>query len=211
MKARMLWMAPIAAVLAFALPLPAQDKPAGDVKPPADAEAEQKAMMEAWQKMAAPGEHHKNYDTMVGKWNIVSKYRWSPEAPWQESKSQCESSWILGGRFLQSKVKGDAMPPMDMEFEGFGLLGYDNAKQKHTSFWADNYGTMMMMAEGDCSADGKEFTFSSTYDDPMTGSKTTMKTLYKIKSADEYVMEFHQPGPDGKDFVMMELTCMRAK
>lgn len=196
----------------------AQDKAEGDrraaEKPAAekpDDRGPEQAMMQAWMKLAAPGEHHEHLKPLAGKWEIAGKWRMGPEAPWQESRSTAEAEWILGGRFLQQKVKGEPMPPMPEPFEGLGIVGYDNAKQRYVSFWIDNFGTMMLTAEGSCSDDGRKITFEGSYDDPMTGSKQTLKTIYKVKSADEYVMEMWQNGPDGKEFLGVELLHKRVK
>ncbi|MEP0848242.1 MAG: DUF1579 domain-containing protein [Phycisphaerae bacterium] len=196
---------------------------AEDKKPPAKPEKPQdvateppggedsNAMMEMWMKLAAPGEHHEHLKVLAGKWEVSGKMRMAPEAPWEESKSTIETEWILGGRFLVQRVKGEPMPPIETPFEGFALIGYDNGIQKYTAVWADNMGTMMMTAQGTCTADGKEITLEGAYENPMTKSKDPFKWVYRIKGPDEYVMEGRMNGPDGKEFVNLELTHKRAK
>lgn len=190
---------------------PADKKP--EAQPPAGgqpSEAE-KAMMEAYKKIAAPGPHHDQLKPLAGKWEIAGKFRMDAAAPWTETKSKSANEWILGGRFLTQKVNGDPMMPGEPPFEGFGILGFDNQSQKFVSTWMDNMGTMIMTAEGTGDAAGKVITFKGDYVDPMTNQKTWMKTVYKIESNDKYMIEMYGPDQAGKEFLVMELTHTRAK
>jgi hypothetical protein len=143
---------------------------------------------------------------MVGDWKIAGKFRMTPDAPWMESKSESHSEMIMDGRFLVQKVKGEPMMGMPTPFEGFGVTGYDNMKQKYQNVWMDNMGTMMMVSEGTCSSDGKEITYMSKMPDPMSGQDVDVKMVYKVESPGRHIMEMHSPGPDGKMFMNMELT-----
>ncbi|MEE8169851.1 MAG: DUF1579 domain-containing protein [Phycisphaerae bacterium] len=189
-----------------AVPLLADDKkpqqPGGDAM---------KAMMEAWAKQAAPGEHHAHLKPLAGKWESVGKFRMAPEAPWQESNSTSTAEWILGGRFLSQKISGEAMEGMTYAFEGFGVLGYDNLKQKYVSIWMDNMATMIMSAEGTCDSSGRVITFESAeFENPMTGQKESMKSIYRIESNSKYILEMYQPAPDGSEFMSMVIVSTRA-
>ncbi len=96
-------------VIMLAVPVLAQDKkPEGQ-----QGDDEMAAMMGELMKYATPGEHHGHLKSLAGRWKMSSKFRMSPDAPWSESTGECESEWILGGRFLQSKVQtppSEAMP-----------------------------------------------------------------------------------------------------
>ncbi len=168
------------------------------------------AMMEAWAKASKPGPHHAHLKPLVGKWNATAKFRPSPEAPWMESRSTGEYAWTMGGRFITQKVFGEPMMPEMPSFEGFGIIGYDNVTEKYQSFWIDNYGTMMMMAEGTCDATGKTFTFKGTFTDPMTGKPTWLKSVYKIESNDRITLTMYGPDPTGQEFRTMEIIHTRA-
>ncbi len=192
----------------LAAPLIAQEKKSE--QPPAG-EDETARMMEAWAKIATPGEHHAHLKPLEGKWTVTGKQRMSPEAPWSDHNGACEARWVLGGRFLQQNYTGQAMIPEMPEFEGLGIFGYDNAKQKYTCVWMDNYGTMTMTGEGTCDASGKVITLKFEFDDPFTGSKSWLKSVYRIDGPDKYTMEMHQPTPDGKEFKSLELVHRRRK
>ena len=81
--------------------------------------------------------------------------------------------------------------------------------RKHTYVWVDNFGTMTMTGEGRCAEDGKVMTFMSKFLDPMTGQETYMRSVYRIESPNRYVLEMYGPGPDGQDFLAMELVHTR--
>ena len=178
---------------------------------PAEGADEMAAMMEAFMKLATPGEHHAHMQSLAGKWDIEGKFRMTPDAPWTESKSENDAEWILGGRFLTQRVKGEPMMGMPMAFEGFGFMGYDNMTRKHTFVWVDNFGTMTMTGEGQCSEDGKIMTFMSKFLDPMSGQESFMKSIYRVESPERYVLQMYGPDPEGNEFLSMELVHTRRK
>lgn len=186
----------------------AQDKEPGQDQPPQMTE-EEKKMMEAWAKAMTPGEQHKLLEALVGDWNVASKHRMAPEAPWTESKGEEHTESVLGGRFTLSRYSGEAMMGMPGNFEGIGINGYDNVLGKYTFAWVDNMGTMILTGEGEADKDGKTLTFMSRFKDCMTGENTWMKMVHKFESKDKHVVAFFGPAPDGKEFQMMELTYTR--
>jgi hypothetical protein len=164
------------------------------------------AMMEAWMKAAQPGEHHALLQPLVGSWNMAVKWRMASDAPWQESVSSAEYRWIMGGRYLVEKGKGDME---EGPFEGMGILGYDNLRKKFTSIWIDSMSTATMVAYGTSDASGKTITFVGEGINPMTGQPQKEKSRIRIINNNKFLFEMYQPGPDGKEFLSMEVTCTR--
>jgi hypothetical protein len=64
---------------------------------------------------------------------------------------------------------------------------------------------------GEMDSAGKTLTTSMIYSDPMTGKATTMRQVLKVESKDLELFEMYGPGPDGKEFKMMEMTYKRIK
>ncbi|GMU37382.1 MAG: DUF1579 family protein [Phycisphaerae bacterium] len=199
-------------------PVIAQDKKPEGAKPAGGQEGqpapspEEQAMMEAWAKLASPGPHHEHLKPLAGNWNVEGKWRMAEEAPWTPSNSKAKTEWILGGRFLHQHYKGDPMMPGDpTPFEGYGIVGYDNQKQKYVSAWVDNMGTMIMMSEGTCDSSGKTVTFTAKFMDPMMNKETWMKMEYKIEGEDKYTLSMFAPDMTGKEYLMMVLTHTRQK
>ena len=204
-----LCMSLLAALPAFAKDAPKKDASAAAAdKAKADAaKAEQDAMMAEMMKYANPGPMHTLLDPLVGTWKTVNKSWMTPGEP-TVSQGTCERTWLLGGRFLQSKYSGDFQ---GMPFEGMELLGYDMKKKEYQSVWIDNMGTMMSISSGG-TADpaGKVFTITSTFDDPVSGKPVPYKMVTKVVDNNSHV--FSMIGSNnGKDYTQMEITYTRVK
>jgi len=187
-------------------------KPADPAKKPADkaaaAPTDDKAMMEAWMKVATPGDAHKKLDPVVGTWEAKITMWMAPGAPPQESTGTSENKWVLGGRFVEQRYEGTFM---GQPFSGVGYTGYDNYKKKYIGTWMDTMGTMMMVSQGTSDSAGKTITMTSTMDDIMTGKATTVKSDLKIVDPDHHVMEMWAPDPAGKQFKTMEIHYTKKK
>jgi hypothetical protein len=217
-----------------ALALAQEKKPTGETKPaakPVDAKAaDPKTADKAGAKPAAgqpspeemakmmaagkPGEAHDKLKPMTGKWTYVTKWRMSPDQPWEESTGKAEFKWINGGRFLTQDIKGNPSPNdamMGGPFEGFGITGYDNTSKKYYNIWTDNMTTGMMTSEGTADGSGKVFTYESEYNCPMRGPNQHSKTVMKIEGDDKMVFQMFDKGPDGKEFANLEVNYTRAK
>ncbi|MCH8147983.1 MAG: DUF1579 domain-containing protein [Planctomycetes bacterium] len=195
-------------LLILAAPVLAQDKkPEGQ---PGD--DEMAAMMDVFMKYATPGKHHDHLKTLAGKWKTSMRFRMSPDAPWNESTGECESEWILGGRFLQSKVKSPPSEAIPYPFEGFGLLGYDNLAKGYISVWTDTFLTGVMVFTGSCDASGKVITLAGEFADPRKGGAMSKERwVYRIINENKFIFEMWSPGEDGKEFRHGEITYTRVK
>jgi Protein of unknown function (DUF1579) len=167
------------------------------------------AMMAAWMKVAAPGEHHTHLAPLVGSWDLVVRWRMSPDGPWTDSKSVSTFKWILDGRFLEQHVEGE--PMFGTPFKGMGMLGYDNGKKAYVSMWVDNMGTMMMTGEGSCDGSGKQITFMSKFVDPMSGHNKKSRTVYRIPGGDKFTMSMYETTPEGKEYESLQIAYTRKK
>jgi hypothetical protein len=165
-------------------------------------------MMEAWQKVATPNEHHEHLARMAGTWEAQGTFWMQPGAPPSKSTGTAHNEMILGGRFLQSHYDSEFMGE---PFVGMGLDGFDNAIQKHIGVWVDSAGTMMLQFVGECSDNGKVLESISEFLDPMSGELTRMKGVITLVDDDKYTFESWNQGPDRKFFKSMELTYTRKK
>jgi hypothetical protein len=122
--------------LALVLTLVVGTGPADQGTSPASPEDLAKAFGVAGQ----PGPAHAKLQSLTGNWTNTCTIWMALGQPPVETKGIIECKWILGGRFLEERYAGtgfDGKPG----FDGFGLLGYDNKKQKITYAWACNMGT----------------------------------------------------------------------
>ncbi len=170
---------------------------------------EQDAAMAEMMKYAMPDQHHQALEPMVGKWEFVSKFWMDPKAPAQESRGTSEATMILGGRYVQENVTGDMMGGI---FHGLSWTGYDLMKKEYLNIWMDDMSTAPMVSRGQMDAAGKMLTFIGTYPDPMKDLKDQKyKTVVKIISPDQHVMEMYMVNDDGTEFKHMEITYNRVK
>jgi hypothetical protein len=166
------------------------------------------AMMEAMMKAGQPGDPHKKLDGMVGNWDTKATFWMMPGMDPMTSMGTSANQWVMGGRYLEQRYKGDMA---GMAFEGVGYSGYDNVKKQYWGTWMDNMSTAMMTSTGSASADGKSWEFTATMSDPMTGKDSTAKEKITVIDADHHTMEMWVPGPDGKMFKNMEINYSRKK
>jgi Protein of unknown function (DUF1579) len=195
----------VAVGLALCLAL-ATSAPAGAQQGEKKLTPEQQAAMDAWMKVATPGEGHKLLEPLIGSWNVQSTMWEKPGEPPQKGAGLAEASWVLGGRFVKEEFQGDFG---GMKFQGLGYTGYDNYKKKYIGSWMDTMGTMMMTSIGTVDASGKVFTSTSHMDDVMTGKPMTVRMVTRIVDNNKRVMEMFGPDPSGKEFKMMEIVYLR--
>ena len=129
----------------------------------------------------------------------------------QESTGTAEYEWILGGRYVLEKVRGNPETEGQTPFEGMGVHGYDNLKQKYVAMWIDNMMTGLFTSEGTCDASGKIITLLGEDTDPTTGKAMQIRSVLRIVDDNKWVSETYCQGPDGKEFMAVELTYTRKK
>lgn len=185
-------------------------QPADGTKPaqPADptGQPSEQEMMEMWMKAASPAEAHKVLNAFEGTWKAVISSWMAPGAPPSMSEGTMTNRWVLGGRWLRQEYSGTFM---EMPFDGLGYFGHDNIKQQYVGTWMDTMGTGMMVSSGSYDAGAKAFAMTGSFTDP-TGAEKKTREVIKIVSNDKHTMEMFGPGPDGKEYKMMEIVYTRA-
>lgn len=163
------------------------------------------AMMEVYQKLATPGEPHKQFASLAGSWTTKTKSWMEPDKPPMESTGACEDKVLLDGRYLQQECTGEMM---GQPFTGIGVHGYDNFTKKYVTTWIDSMGTGIFSMDGTASADGKTITLEGSHPDPF---EVVMKhrAVWTFVDANTQTFEMYEIGKHGKDMKMMEITYMR--
>ncbi len=192
-----------ALVFGCAIGLAAQEKPKKSAGPP-----DEKAMMEAMQKAATPGDAHKKLEPLVGTFDTSVRMWMDPSKPPEDSAGTTVNSWVLGNRYVEQKYEGTFMGE---PFSGVGYTGYDNVQKKYVGVWMDTLSTGMMESTGTADASGKSFTMKSTMWDPATGKPNTLDTKMAVTDNDHFTFEMWAKGPDGKKMKMMEIKYTRKK
>jgi hypothetical protein len=167
-------------------------------------------MMKAMMDYGTPGEMQKMLAASTGTWNGDITMWDHVGAPALKSTGTAVNSMIMGGRYQMSKHTGNMM---GMPFEGQSITGYDNAKKKFVSTWIDNFGTGIMMMEGNWDAATKTMTMSGSMPDICRpGKECSMKEIFTMVDDNTQKMEMYSPDPKtGKEFKMMEMIMTRKK
>ena len=166
-----------------------------------------KAAMDAMIKAATPGEQHHALESIVGTFDAKVSMWNAPGAPPQESTGTSTNTWVLGNRYVEQQYAGTFA---GQPFNGIGYAGYDNVLKQYVGTWMDNMGTGIMTSKGHADAPGV-IVSKATMSDPMTGKASPMREKLTIKDAGTHVMEMWDPGPNGKEVKIMEITYTRKK
>ncbi|MDF0668474.1 MAG: DUF1579 domain-containing protein [Nitrospira sp.] len=166
---------------------------------------DEKAMMEMWQKLATPGEPHKQLASLAGSWTTTTKEWMEPGKPPMESSGTVEMKSVLDGRFLQQEFTGSMM---GQPYSGIGTTGYDNLRKKYVSTWMDSMGTGIFVMEGTASSDGKTITLRGSHPEPG-GGHMTHRAVWKLVDQNSQIFEMYGAHKGEKEMKEMEITYAR--
>lgn len=192
--------------LVLVMPAFAQDKPAAA---PPEMSAEQKAMMDAWQKASTPNEKHKQLIAeFEGTWDAKMTAWMDPSAPPMVESGKSVNTAVFGGRQLRMDYTGQFM---GQPFEGVGYTGHNNVTGKYFSSWSDNMSTGLFVAEGDYDAASKSYSYRAQMPDPMKpGTMVPVREAMRFIDKDHAVFEMYETR-DGKETKTMQIEYTRAK
>ena len=169
------------------------------------AQANQDSAMKAWMSYMTPGDVHKMLAKDDGEWNEEISLWMAPGAPPTKSTATATNRMIMGGRYQESKHTGSFM---GMPFEGYSLVGYDNAKKIFVTSWIDNMGTGMMFMEGKWDDKTKTIQFTGKSTDPTTGRDVAVRETFTWIDNNKQKMEMFMT-QEGKEFKTMEILFTR--
>lgn len=162
---------------------------ADDQKDEKDAAAEAAALEEA----AKPGKEHQQLQRLVGSWKTkTTSYFPDPENP-EVTEGSAKFTSLLGGRFVQQRFKGEFG---GMKFNGIGISGFDNVKQKYVGVWLDDMGTGIMHTEG--TYDPKTHTLSETGKFTTPGGEMQGKMVSQYHDPNSFTFTMSMVSPDGE-------------
>lgn len=157
--------------------------------------AEAIAEMNAWAKLAEPGEHHQHLAFYEGTWRTKIKMWMEPGAEPMLTESTAEAKWTMDGRFLEWTHTGNFA---GMPYTGRGFDAYNNGDSRYESVWMDNFGTLMVFYTGECSDDGKTRVIRGSFTNPMAGSVIEQKNVYTRIDDDHFQVDSFMKMGDGE-------------
>ena len=194
--------------LGFVIATPAFAQEKKDAAPP-QMSAEQKAMMEAWQKAATPNEKHRQLiSEFEGTWDAKMSAWMDPSAPPMVETGKSVNTAVFGGRQLRMDYSGMFM---GQPYQGMGYTGYNNVTGKYFSSWSDNMSTGLFVAEGDYDPAAKVYTYRAQMPDPVKpGTIVPVRETMRFSDKDHAVFEMYETR-DGKELKTMQIEYTRAK
>lgn len=162
-------------------------------------------MMDLYTKLAAPGEPHKLFASLVGSWTTQTKEWMELGKPPVESTGVAEMKMLLDGRFLQQKFSGNMM---GQPYSGIGISAYDNIRERYVSTWMNTMSTGIFMMEGTASADGRTITLKGQHAEP-SGGYMTHRAIWKIIDNNTQTFDMYGAHHGGEEMKMMEITYTR--
>lgn len=173
-----------------------------------DQSAAMAEMMKSAARFTQPGQNHKLLEKFLGKWTTQTRFFMGEQAG-PPSPGTAEFSWLMQGRWLQSRGEGSMM---NMPMQLFYLLGYDNFKQSFVSTGVSSLDTAMTRVEGDLTQDGTALICYGTIDEYLTGEHDkTVKYVWRFVSDDTIVFECHDLPIGETHTKVLEVKYTRAK
>ena len=155
---------------------------------------------------ATPGAEHKRLARSAGEWDCVTQFRPAPDAPWETGKGSESSRVMAGGLWVVSEFKGNFL---GAPFEGHGVAGYDQEKQKYVGTWVDSMSTSVTTQEGTYDEETRTYTFTNRMASTGTGEAMVWTSKLVVKDEDHHTYTASMPGPDGEAYEILRIEYTR--
>lgn len=188
----------LAATLGPALPVAAQSA----------AKAAEAPMAKALESAMTPGEGQKRLDPLIGTFNVAIKIWVTPEGPPIESTAASVNSWVLGGRFVQMMLNGDAPTA---PYSGTGHIAYDNVTKNYQAAWMDTGSTAITLYTGKFDAAGKSALMKGAIANALTGKPSPVELRMTIEPDGSHRTQLWGQGKGAKMVKLMELQYTKVK
>ena len=158
-------------------------------------------------EMPKPSPEHEQMAREAGEWNAEITLWHTPGDEPAKSKGT-ETNTMFGKFWMLSEFKSDFG---GMEYTGRGQFGYDPVAKKCVGTWIDTWTPFVQNMEGSYDEKTHTLTMTSKYYDMMAGKEVTGKNVTTYIDDNTKKFEMYAPGPDGKEYKMMEVMYTRKK
>lgn len=160
----------------------------------------EKSVPEACAASAMLVAQHETLPRFAGTWRAEVKIWMDPAGPPHTSTGTMVNRLVLGGRFIEHDYQDDAKM-----FEGKGFWGYNSIDGRYEGLWIDTMATFFQLEHGQHDTAADVYTMRGTMTDPSTRKPMNKKSIIRVKSPTEHVMEMYFETPMG-EFKCMEIT-----
>lgn len=147
---------------------------------------------------------HRVFEKDVGTWDAEIEVRMGPGAEPQRSKGVSVNRLVGGGAWLVTDYQTDS------GFEGHGVYGFDQTKQKYVGTWVDTMRRFMVVAEGEWDAERKRMSFRGEASMPDGRVLRWREETTTVEDGHQIFRSF-MPLPDGTEFEMMTVNYRRRR
>jgi hypothetical protein len=189
----------LAATIGTALPVAAQSVAKAESQAP---------MAKALESAMTPGEGQKRLNPLIGTFNVTMKTWVTPEGPPIESTAASVNTWVLGGRFVQMMLNGDAP---NAPFSGTGHIAYDNVTKNYQAAWMDTGSTAITLYTGKLDATGKSALMKGSIPNALTGKPSPVELRMTIEPDGSHLTQLWGQGKGAKMVKLMELQYTKVK
>lgn len=179
----------------------------GEGAPPMPPEMQE--MWDDYAQLGEPGPKHEMLDRFVGAWDVTTTMSMPGMEP-MVTEGTATIEWALNGRWLITRQSGTMM---GQPYEGMGMMGHDNYKNRFVQTWCDSMTTAFYYSEGEAAPDGGVYFFSGAMDEPMMNMHDrTANYIIRVESDDRHVFEIHDPALEvaGMPTKVVEMVYTRA-
>ena len=160
-------------------------------------------MMAGMMKLSTPNEHHAELMETVGNWSAQTSFVMDPAAPPTESPAKMTVKSLLDSRHVMSHFTMDFA---GQPFEGYSIMGYDNAHDEYNSVWIDSMSTKITYMTGNKNENG-DIVMHGTSSTPM--GDNPMKIVTSKSDDGTWTDKFYDQMPDGTWFNSGTITYTR--
>ncbi|HEX7732363.1 MAG TPA: DUF1579 family protein [Rhodanobacter sp.] len=154
----------------------------------------------------APASAARSLDWLAGRWDVRQSFWTDAARPPAVDAGSAVFTPVLEGRHLRQELAIASATP----FHGLGYLGYDDAAGRFDSLWMDvNFGGVVI-AHGDCSADGRACTFRGAMSGAHGGAPVPVREVLQAADADHFSYAYYERH-DGKEMLTVKLEYSRAQ
>lgn len=158
-----------------------------------------------------PGPNHTRLDPLAGRWRVSGRVLADPDGSLADDAAplvaMCEATWILGGRFLESRYVGACL---DEPFEGLGLTGFDEHRRRYVSTWVSSTDTELAVHDGEWDDARAALVMTGLMHDPRGGGRVRTTEVTRILGNREQRFEKRLHTREGEEIVIAELVFERA-
>jgi hypothetical protein len=162
----------------------------------------------AYEPRSAPGEGQQLLARMVGEWNVQKTFHPRGGGDPSLTTGTCTQTLIHDGRFLQSEFRFGTGKDAST---GTGMIGFDAANQRFTSFWVDSRSTRVSVRQSAAPFDGARVELvSRTLGEEQNARQSRTETQIDADGQRIVHRQFGR-GTDGEERLVMELVMQRAR